>query len=125
MTPTAAGGHFTSQARVVHAAGLDEAALVAEPLDPCQILSGPSEVRHLPLVEGGDLIVGIWQHAPGTSTDVEADEIFVVLTGRATVAIHAGPTLDVGPGDVVLLPAGVQTVWIVHQTLRKVYVART
>ena len=58
------------------------------------------------------------------STDVEADEVFVVLSGRATVEVVDGPTLEIGPGDVGLLPAGARTTWTVHETLRKVYVVR-
>jgi len=59
------------------------------------------------------------------SRDVEADEAFVVLTGRATIEVEGGPTLEVGPGDLGLLPAGARTTWTVHETLRKVYVIRT
>jgi uncharacterized protein len=36
--------------------------------------------------------------------------------------VLAGPTYDVGPGDLVVLRRGAQTVWTVHRTLRKVYV---
>ena len=32
-----------------------------------------------------------------------------------------GPTLEVGPGDLGVLAAGAETVWTVHETLRKVY----
>lgn len=47
--------------------------------------------------------------------------MFVVLSGRATVAFEDGPTLEVGPGDACRLRAGQRTVWTVHETLRKVY----
>jgi uncharacterized cupin superfamily protein len=52
---------------------------------------------------------------------VEADEVFVVLSGRATIEVENGPTLEVGPGDVAVLPEGTVTRWTVHETLRKVY----
>ena len=58
------------------------------------------------------------------STDLELDEVFVVLAGRATIEVEDGPTLEVGPGDVGLYPAGTRTRWTVHETLRKVYVVR-
>lgn len=58
---------------------------------------------------------------PGVVTDVEADELFVVLSGRATIEVEGGPTLVVGPGDVAVLPEGAVTRWTVHETLRKVY----
>ena len=58
---------------------------------------------------------------PASSTDVEADEVFVVLAGRATVEVDGGPTLELGPGDVGILDAGDRTTWTVHETLRKVF----
>lgn len=70
------------------------------------------------------LEVGVWEMAPGTATDVEADEVFVVIAGRAVVDFpEIGRRLDLGVGDVVRLTAGDRTVWTVHETLRKVYLA--
>jgi hypothetical protein len=69
--------------------------------------------------------VGVWAHTAGVSTDVEADEVFVVLSGRATIEFADGTTLAVGPGDIGILPPGSATRWTVHEDLRKVYVIRT
>lgn len=113
---------FTSAARVVRAAALPDADLDADPLDPSKVVSGDPQVRVLPLHDGEVVSIGVWQHSAGVSRDVEADEVFVVLAGRATVEVEGGPVLDVGPGDVGLLPAGARTTWTVHETLRKVYV---
>jgi uncharacterized cupin superfamily protein len=33
--------------------------------------------------------------------------------------------LDVGPGDIGVLPRGAQTTWTIHEELRKVYVIRS
>lgn len=115
---------FTDAPRVVRAAALPDTELVPAPLDAEQVVAGSPEVRVLPLHEAEDLEVGVWQHGAGVSTDVEADELFVVLSGRATVEVDGGPTLEVGPGDVGLLTAGARTTWTVHETLRKVYVLR-
>ena len=72
--------------------------------------------------EFSGLEVGVWEMAPGAMSDVEADEIFVVLSGSATVEFGDGsPTLHIGTGDVVRLGAGAETVWTVTETLRKVY----
>ncbi len=95
-----------------------------DPLDPAQVVFGDPQVRSLSLVDGPGLAIGLWEHTPGVSTDVEADEVFVVLAGRATIAVEGGPTLEVGPGDVGQLPAGARTRWTVHEALRKVYVVR-
>jgi len=54
-------------------------------------------------------------------TDVEVDEVFVVLSGRATIEFEEGRILEVGPGDVAVPPEGAATRWTVHETLRKVY----
>jgi uncharacterized cupin superfamily protein len=115
---------FTDQARVVAAAALDDSALELDPLDPAQVVSGDPLVRVLSLHDADDLGIGVWQHGVGVSTDVEADEVFVVLAGSATIAVEGGPVLQVGPGDVGLLPAGARTTWTVHETLRKIYVVR-
>jgi uncharacterized cupin superfamily protein len=100
------------------------------PLDAEQVLEGAPETAALTLEEhlhaGGVLVEhGIWQITPGVATDVEVDEVFVVLSGRATVEIEGGPTLELAPGTVGTLRAGDRTVWRVHETLRKVYVATT
>ena len=97
-----------------------------EPLDPSTILAGSpttyeGEIAAAPLGDGTTLATGIWRCTPGTVTDVEADETFVVLSGRATIE-HDGASHEVGPGDVCVLPAGAETKWTVHETLTKVFV---
>lgn len=71
----------------------------------------------------GDVEIGVWEMTPGTVSDVESDEVFVVLVGRARVefTVPQAPPIDIGPGDVVRLTAGMQTVWTVTETLRKIY----
>ena len=105
-----------------------DAVLVPEPLAPERIVAGEprvaSAVLHesLPAVPGGRAVErGVWEITPGVVTDVEADEVFVVLSGRATIDFEGGPSLEVGPGDVAVLPEGAVTRWTVHETLRKVY----
>lgn len=67
--------------------------------------------------------IGVWEHTPGVSTDVEADEVFVVLAGSARIEIEGQRALEVSRGDVVRLAAGMRTTWTVTETLRKVYLA--
>lgn len=98
--------------------------LTPDPLDPGQVVSGNPQVSSYELVDTESLAVGIWQHTTGVSTDVEVDEIFVVLSGRATIEVADGPTLEVGPGDVGVLEAGAETTWTVHENLRKIYIIR-
>lgn len=72
------------------------------------------------------LAIGVWEMGVGTADDVEADEVFVVLTGTATVHIHPAngfpaSQLALAPGTVCRLSRGMRTTWTVHTTLRKVY----
>ncbi|MEU0050972.1 cupin domain-containing protein [Streptomyces sp. NPDC006184] len=104
----------------LHIPGAD---LAPEPLDPEQIVAGQPEVTGKVVWESPDgrQIRGIWQITPGVVTDTEADELFVVISGSATIEVEGGPVLTVGPGDMAVLRAGDRTTWTVHETLRKAY----
>jgi uncharacterized cupin superfamily protein len=93
------------------------------PLDPETILEGLPEVSELVLDTSPDgrVVRGVWQITPGVVRDVEADEIFVVISGRATVEVEGGPTLELEPGVVGVLRSGDRAVWRIHETLRKVF----
>lgn len=71
----------------------------------------------------GNVNVGVWEMTPGTMSDTEVDEIFVVLHGAATVEFKDRAPMILKSGDVVRLHAGQQTVWTVTEALRKVYVS--
>ncbi|RZL76147.1 MAG: DUF861 domain-containing protein [Rhodococcus sp. (in: high G+C Gram-positive bacteria)] len=92
-----------------------------------QVLSGPAPMVGERLL--GDIAgttVGIWEIEPSISSDVEVDEVFVVLSGDATVQFEDGtPDLELRPGSVVRVQTGQKTRWIVRDTLRKVFVAAT
>ncbi|QNA93636.1 MULTISPECIES: cupin domain-containing protein [unclassified Microbacterium] len=108
-------------------AGVDATTLVLshEPLPADEVVDGaPMTAAHTLSTLGG-VEVGIWEMTPGTATDTEADEVFVVLSGRATIAFTSSglPDLEVGPGSVVRLAEGMRTTWTVTETLRKVYIA--
>ena len=74
------------------------------------------------LATEGDMEVGVWEHSVGVSTDVEVEEVFVVLSGRGTVTCDSGGRIDLAPGVVGLLPMGAQTTWTVTEPLRKVWI---
>jgi len=90
-------------------------------LDEADVVSGAPATGHRALTTVGGVEVGVWEMTPGTATDVEADEVFVVLSGSATVDFSDGTSLELGPGSTVRLHAGEQTRWTVRETLRKVY----
>ncbi|MFG2044939.1 cupin domain-containing protein [Dactylosporangium sp. NPDC048998] len=93
------------------------------PVDESQVIEGSPQAgsRALAAVAGAE--VGVWEMTPGTSTDVEIDEVFVVLSGSATVAFEDGSILTLSPGAAARLHAGDKTTWTVHETLRKIYIA--
>ena len=70
-------------------------------------------------------MVGVWEHSPGVSTDVEADEVFVVLAGSGVLSFDAPalPPVTLAAGVIVRLTEGMRTTWTVTETLRKVYIA--
>jgi len=95
----------------------------AVPLD--QVVAGSPLTRAVDLDDASGRVVGIWEHTPGVSRDVEADEVFVVLAGDATIEFEdpALPPIVLRPGSIVRLEDGMRTVWTVRETLRKVYIA--
>jgi uncharacterized cupin superfamily protein len=99
-----------------------EVSVPVTPVPPAQAVEGDPVAGAVTLPGPPGLEVGIWEHSVGTSTDVEEDEVFVVLSGRATIGVEDGPATDVGPGDVVTLRAGTRTTWTIHEPLRKVFV---
>lgn len=79
------------------------------------------------LIEGaggdGHLEVGLWEAGPGTDTDTEVDEVFLVLAGTGTVTFEDGSIIELRPGVLVRLVAGDRTTWTITQRLRKLYLA--
>lgn len=115
--------HTAPGSFAVSVADVPDSELEAEDLDPGQIVSGAPVVTGKVLWEArdGSQIRGIWQITPGVVTDTEANELFVVVSGRATIEVEGGATLEVGPGSACVLREGDKTTWTVHETLRKAY----
>ena len=98
---------------------------------PVAVVHGPgaelrpddATTRTLALGTTGPGEVGVWEIDTGTAHDVEVDENFVVLSGRATMSVEGWPDVAIGPGDVVRLRAGAASTWVVDERLRKVYIA--
>ena len=97
-----------------------------EPVAADQVVAGSPTVGTVVLDDSDGAEIGVWEMTPGTATDTEIDEVFIVIAGRATVEIRGAlPTIiELAPGAVVRLAAGMRTTWTVHETLRKVYIVR-
>lgn len=104
-----------------------DAASSAAAFDPVpaeQVVAGAPSTRWTELHEASGRSIGVWEMTPGAMSDIEADEVFVVLAGDATVTFDdpALPAVQLRPGSIVRLTEGMRTVWTVRETLRKVYV---
>jgi uncharacterized cupin superfamily protein len=98
--------------------------LLHAPVPAEQVQEGTPTASALALGEFAGREVGVWELTPGTVTDVEVDELFIVLSGAATVEfVDEERLVRLGPGTVMRLEAGQRTVWTVTETLRKVYLA--
>ena len=102
----------------------DTLPLEQTPLASELVIDGSPQTGSVELTSLSGLSIGVWEHTPGTSRDVETDEVFVVLSGAATLAFDDGsPAVELRPGSVVRLREGQRTTWTVRETLRKVYIA--
>lgn len=101
-----------------------DVAIEHEPVDADALISGTPTTGYTDLGTTADgAEVGVWEITPGVVSDIEEEEIFIVLSGRATVAFANGQDpIEVRAGSVVRLAAGMSTTWTVHETVRKVYV---
>ncbi|MFB2582989.1 cupin domain-containing protein [Herbiconiux sp. P15] len=115
--------------------GLAHEAVAAE-----DVVAGSPTTASVELVGEGGSRIGLWEITPGVVTDTEADEVFVVLSGRGRVeflgavddagdgagggvdAVTLPAPLDLKPGTVGRLAAGTRTRWTITETLRKVYI---
>lgn len=106
-------------------AAADDAAAVEvahEPLPDEQVVQGRVTTGVTELSGTRNLEVGVWEHSVGVSTDVEQDEVFVVISGRGRVLVEGGEVLQLAPGVVGRLLSGQRTRWEVQEPLRKVWV---
>lgn len=108
-------------AGVVTSALTIEVPLTAVPAG--QIVAGSPHTGSVDLDE--DMGLGVWEMTAGAMRDTEVSEVFVVVAGSATVEFlkPALPPIELAPGAIVRLESGMQTVWTVRETLRKVYLA--
>ncbi|QKJ18422.1 cupin domain-containing protein [Microbacterium hominis] len=108
--------------RVVDAATLR---IHHEPVAGDQVAENGPTTGFVAIGELAGAEVGVWEMTEGAMRDVEAEELFVVIAGDATVEFTqpALPAIELSAGSVVRLAAGMRTVWTVRETLRKVYIA--
>lgn len=91
-------------------------------LDAARNASGEVTTAVAAVATEGDMEIGVWEHSVGTSTDVEVEEVFVVISGAGTVTCDQGGRIDLAPGVVGMLPSGARTTWTITEPLRKVWI---
>ena len=69
------------------------------------------------------LEMGVWECTPGkfSARRDGYDEVFVCLSGRATLTDASGVRFDLSPGSALCTPAGFTGTWHVTETFRKVF----
>lgn len=69
------------------------------------------------------LDVGVWECTPGVfaASRIGYDEVFMCLSGAATMTASNGMSFDLSPGSVLYTPSGFTGTWDVSETFRKVY----
>ncbi|BCJ46300.1 cupin [Actinoplanes ianthinogenes] len=94
-----------------------------EPSHPDEVVAGEPTTGAVTVttLDGLGVEVGVWEMSTGAVRDVEAEEAFLVLSGRATIETDSSTT-TVKQGDLVRLAAGTKTVWTVTEPIRKLYV---
>lgn len=91
-------------------------------LQPSDVVAGDPSTAALDLLSTQGVDIGLWELTPGTVTDVEVDEVFVVLSGKGQVRFDDGDVIELAPGAIIRLRAGERTTWTITETLRKVYI---
>ena len=68
--------------------------IALEPLPVDQCPDGPVSTGLAVLARTDAYEVGVWEHTAGRSTDIETDEVFVVISGSGRVLLENGDVLD-------------------------------
>lgn len=72
-----------------------------------------------------DFRVDIWEATPGVSkANRHNDEICPILSGSATITEADGTSFEIGPGTLLVMPAGWEGTWTIHETVRKMWVVK-
>lgn len=106
---------------VVHGRG---AIVALSPVPAEEVDYGSPRQGSVELGRLGNVETGIWELRDGAVFDIEVDELFVVISGSATIKLlDEGRSVEVKTGDVMRLTAGTKTRWIVKDHIRKIYLA--
>ncbi len=120
------GAHEMVPGSAVHARSVPLAD-AHEPVEGWQLVSGDPTIAALELGTFAGTEFGLWEMATGSMVDVEVDEVFLVISGSATVEFLEPelPSIELVAGSIVRLGEGMRTRWTVTGApLRKVYLVQ-
>jgi uncharacterized cupin superfamily protein len=70
--------------------------------------------------------IGLWKPGPMADTpievELEADETLLVLGGTGRLRIDGAAPHELRPGDIVSVPKGARTSWVVDEAFRELWV---
>jgi uncharacterized cupin superfamily protein len=86
--------------------------------------SGQPRTGYRELFASSGTEVGVWTSTPGgwVIEDRSDTEVVSILSGRARITDADGTMVEVGTGDVFVLPAGWSGRWDIIETVEKLYV---
>ena len=97
------------------------------PLDPKGPVPKPlsTEICHTSAVnfqlEGARS--GIWEATPGSyARHIAEGEVMHILSGHSSFTPEHGDKIEIRAGDTVYFPPNTHGVWVIHETMRKVFV---
>ncbi len=108
----------------IHKLHSTDASLDPWPIPEDQILSGTPNARGTIMWQSDDkrLANGIWECAPCSFTwEYTWDETIYLIEGRIRITDETGSTTEVVPGDLIFVPAGTKSTWVITEHVRKAY----
>jgi len=96
-----------------------------EPLGPrAGFDSGDPQTSGITFFSGHGVEVGVWECTPGgwAIVDRPTTETMMLLGGTAVITPVDGEPVELGEGDVFVLPKGWSGRWDVTETVRKLYI---
>ena len=98
-------------------------AVLGNPVPRANPIKGEPHESSAELWVHNGLNVGVWEASPGSFPAARDgyDEVFIGISGSATMTGNDGLRYDLSPGSVLFTPSGFTGRWDVSETFRKVY----
>lgn len=118
---------LAAQPLMMQAAHVGHDDLSPAEIDPSWIVEGSprARVKHLVAAPDAALAIALWDCTAGKfDWYFSGDELVHILVGEVTVRDGDGSTRVLKPGDIAYFPAGMRSLWHVHDYVKKLAVFR-